>query len=35
MGVGWKVGSWTIIRADRMDGGKGPTYALSRGFGKV
>ncbi len=28
MGVGWGVWSWTIVRADRVAGGKGPTCAL-------
>jgi len=35
MGVGWGVWSWTNVGVDRMEGGKGPTCALSRGFKKV
>jgi hypothetical protein len=27
MGVGWGVWSWGIIGANRMEGGKDPTYA--------
>jgi hypothetical protein len=35
MGVGWRVWSWATIGVDKVEGGKGFTYAWSRGFGKV
>jgi hypothetical protein len=35
IGVGRRVWSRAIIGANRMEGGKGPTYAWLKGFGKV
>jgi hypothetical protein len=36
MGVGWAVGSWWIIWADKMEGGKGLTCELfNMGIGKI
>jgi hypothetical protein len=35
IGVGRKVLSWTVIGANRMERGKGPTYVRSKGFWKV
>jgi len=35
MGIGWGVWSWAIVRADRVQGRKGPTCACSWGFGEM
>jgi hypothetical protein len=35
MGVGRGVWFWATIGVDKMERGKGPTCAQSRGFGKV
>jgi hypothetical protein len=35
MGVGLGIWSWLTIKVDRVEGGKGFTYAWSREFGKM
>jgi hypothetical protein len=35
MRVGWGVSSWTIVRASRVEGGKGFACALSKGFSRM
>jgi hypothetical protein len=35
MGVGWGVWSWATIGVNIMEGGKGPTFTWSKGFGKM
>jgi hypothetical protein len=35
IGVGRRVWSWATMGANRVEGGEGPTYAWSKGWGPI